>query len=60
MWKTNVEQYLNSFDRTTVERFEVEVKEPYPVTYSFYLLLKHSESQWEDLPMSELFKALRD
>jgi len=58
LWKTNVEHHLNSFDRTSVELIELEVEEPYPVTYRFYLLLKHSESQWEELPMSELFKTL--
>lgn len=60
LWRTNLEHHLNSFDRTSVELIELEVEEPYPVTYSFYLLLKHSESEWEEHPMSELFKALRD
>lgn len=60
LWKTNLERHLNSFDRTTVELFELETEDPYPVTYSFYLLLKHSESAWEEFPISELFDALED
>lgn len=60
LWKTNLERHLNSFARTTVELIELETEDPYPVTYSFYLLLKHSESAWEDFPIAELFDALED
>lgn len=60
LWRTTLEKQLNSFDRTTVELITIKVDEPYPVNYSFYLLLKHSEEDWMVMSEEEFFKALGD
>lgn len=60
LWKTNLEQHLNSFDRTTVELIEIKVNEPYCINYNFYLLLKHSQDRWEVINEEEFFKALEE
>ena len=57
-WKKNLCRLVNSFDRTSVELIERQVDEPYQVKYYFYLLIKHSEEDWETVSEAELFNAL--
>ena len=57
-WKDNLCKLVNSFELTSAELIERQVDKPYPVKYYFYLLIKHSEEDWETVSEKEFFNAL--
>ncbi len=57
-WQNNIRELLKSFQPSHLEIIEKQVEEPYPVNYTFYLLLRKKAEDMEEVSFSELDKAL--
>lgn len=57
-WQNNIRDLLKSFQSSHLEIIDKQVEEPYPVNYTFYLLLRKKAEDMEEVSFSELYKAL--
>ncbi|MEG9329065.1 hypothetical protein V6B16_14055 [Salinimicrobium catena] len=59
-WKSNIEEHLKSFQPATLDLREKQVKEPYPITYSFYIISRKKAEDLELVDSNEIYNALEN
>lgn len=57
-WQKNIRELLKMFQPSHLDIVEKKIQDPYPVKYTFYLLLRKKSEDMEEVPFSELYKAL--
>ena len=59
-WYKNIKQHLESFQPSKLKVRKWQVKEPYPVYYSFYLLIRKNAEDLEEISLDQLYGVLEE